>query len=184
MHEADAGRERMNFKLEEALELLERTPRTLEAMLTGLSDGWLSCREGEGTWSASEVVDHLIEAERSNWIPRMEWLLAHGEAQPFPPFDRFAHLRTPPGRPLEERIAEFRELRAGSIARLRERIDPERDLGLKGRHPEFGVVALHQLFSTWVVHDLTHLSQIVRVMAKRYRGDVGPWEAYLGILRS
>ena len=173
----------MNFNLQEALELLERTPRTLESMLTGLSDSWLGCREGEGTWSASEVVDHLIEAEKRNWIPRMEWLLAHGEEQPFPPFDRFAHLRQPSGRSLEQRLAEFRELRDGHVARLRAFIDPERHLGLKGMHPEFGSVTLGQLLSTWVVHDLTHLSQIIRVMAKRYRDDVGPWVAYLKILK-
>lgn len=173
----------MNFNLEEALELLERTPRTLESLLTGLSESWLACREGEGTWSASEVLDHLIEAEKSNWIPRMEWLLRHGEERPFPPFDRFAHLRKPPGRTLEERLAEFRELRAGSIAELKATVEPERHLGLKGLHPEFGSVTLGQLLSTWVVHDLTHLSQIIRVMAERYRDDVGPWMAYLRILK-
>jgi len=173
----------MNFDLQEALELLERTPRTLESLLAGLSGPWLSCREGEGTWSASEVLDHLIEAERTNWIPRAEWLLEHGETRPFPPFDRFAHLRHPPGRSTEERLAEFRELRAASVARLKALVDPDRDLGLRGRHPEFGGVTLAQLLSTWVVHDLTHIAQIVRVMAKRYREDVGPWAAYLKILR-
>ena len=172
----------MNFVLEEAVEILERTPRTLEAMLTGLSEPWLACREGEGTWSASEVVGHLIEAERSNWIPRIEWLLEHGEERPFPPFDRFAHLQRPPGGTLEERLAEFRELRAASTAKLRAIVDPERHLGLRGLHPDFGSVTLAQLLSTWVVHDLTHLSQIIRVMAKRYREDVGPWTAYLRIL--
>lgn len=174
----------MNFELQEALELLERTPRTLEAMLSGLSEPWLACREGEGTWSPSEVLDHLIEAEKTNWIPRIEWLLGHGEERPFPPFDRFAHLRRPPGGTPEERLAGFRELRAASTARLRAIVDPERHLGLRGLHPEFGGVTLGQLLSTWVVHDLTHLTQIIRVMAKRYREDVGPWAAYLRILKS
>jgi hypothetical protein len=173
----------MNFNLPEALEMLERTPRTLESLLAGLSGPWLACREGEGTWSPSEVLDHLIEAEKRNWIPRVEWLLEHGEERPFPPFDRFAHLSSPPGRSTEERLAEFRELRAASTARLRALAEPERQLGLRGRHPEFGGVTLAQLLSTWVVHDLTHLSQIIRVMAKRYREDVGPWVQYLKILR-
>lgn len=173
----------MNFEMNEAIEVLERTPRTLAQLLSGLSDGWLRADEGEGTWTVAEVVDHLIEGERTNWIPRVEWLLREGEARPFPPFDRFSHLEAQTGLPVEVRLRTFGELRAGNLARLRELVHPAEDLERTGLHPAFGAVKLRELLSTWAVHDLTHLSQIVRVMAERYREDVGPWTAYLGIYR-
>lgn len=172
----------MNFKLEEAVEVLERTPRTLEAWLSGLSEGWLRSNEGDDTWNPVQVVDHLVESERTNWLPRLAFLLQEGESKPFPPFDRFAHL----GRSeqsLAQKLAEFQAARTESLAKLKTLADPERDLERTGRHPAFGVVKARELLSTWVVHDLTHIAQIVRVMAERYRTDVGPWTAYLGILR-
>ncbi|MGP4081092.1 DinB family protein [Pseudalkalibacillus sp. R45] len=173
----------MNFNLQEAIEILERTPQTLEHFLTGLSDGWLQCNEGEGTWNASQVVDHLIEGEKNNWIPRLEFILQEGEAQPFPEFDRFSHLSLNPERTLEQKFEEFKTIRTRNITRLKELLDTESKLEVTGSHPAFGVVKVRELISTWVVHDLTHISQIVRVMAKRYGGDVGPWEEYLGILK-
>ncbi|MBB6673753.1 DinB family protein [Cohnella nanjingensis] len=173
----------MNFKMNEAIEVLERTPQTLAHLLSGLSDGWLHADEGEGTWTVAEVVDHLIEGERANWIPRLEWLLREGEGRPFPPFDRFAHLEGQTARSIEARLQAFAELRAANLVRLRELVDPAVDLERTGLHPAFGVVKLRELLSTWAVHDMTHISQIVRVMAERYRADVGPWTAYLGILR-
>lgn len=172
----------MNFKLKEALEILERTPRTLEVFCSGLSEGWLECDEGEGTWNATEVVEHLIEAEKSNWMPRVESILSEGESKPFPPFDRFAHIQDKPQGSMEWKLLEFKRIRSENIAKLKGLIDPERHLELIGLHPELGSVKLRELLSTWVVHDFTHLSQIVRAMAGRYRADVGPWSAYLGIL--
>ncbi|MBM7566226.1 hypothetical protein JOC55_003177 [Paenibacillus sacheonensis] len=172
----------MNFDLEEAIEVLERTPRTLEALLSGLSAGWLRSNEGEGTWNAVEVVDHLIESERTNWVPRLAFLLQEGESKSFPPFDRFAHLGQSE-QPLARKLEEFQAVRTENLAKLRTLVDPERDLERTGRHPSFGIVRARELLSTWVVHDMTHIAQIVRVMAERYRTDVGPWTAFLGILK-
>lgn len=172
----------LNMKLEEAIEILERTPRTLEALLAGLSAGWLQGKEGEETWNALEVLGHLIESEQTNWLPRLVSMLGEGEGKPLPPFDRFAHLREAE-RPLERMLEEFRAARTRNIASVRELVDPERDFAKTGQHPSFGMVKVRELLSTWVVHDLTHMTQIMRVMAERYREDVGPWSAFLGILR-
>jgi hypothetical protein len=148
-----------------------------------LSDSWLQCNEGEGTWNVSEVIEHLIEGEKNNWIPRLDTMLQEGESKPFPPFDRFAHLNERSERSIEQKLLEFKTIRTENITKLRALIDPKLHLELPGSHPAFGVVKLRELHSTWVVHDLTHMAQIVRVMAKRYSTDVGPWIEYLGILK-
>lgn len=173
----------MNFNLQEAIEILERTPQTLEYFLSGLSDGWLQRNEGEGTWNVSEVVGHLIEGEKHNWIPRLEIILQEGETNPFPPFDREAHLEERFQRSTDRKLFEFKAMRALNITKLKALIQPEMHLELTGSHPALGVVTLSELLSTWVVHDFTHISQIVRIMADRYRQDVGPWKEYLGILK-
>ncbi|ALC81965.1 MULTISPECIES: DinB family protein [Bacillus] len=173
----------MNFNLKEAIEILERTPQTLEYFLSGLSDGWLECNEGEGTWNVSEVIDHLIEGEKTNWIPRLEFILQEGDSKPFTPFDRYSHLNNRAVRSIEQKLLEFNTIRSQNITKLKGLIEPGLHLELTGSHPVLGVVKLRELLSTWVVHDLTHISQIVRVMAERYRADVGPWKKYLGILK-
>ncbi|MCJ8008632.1 DinB family protein [Lederbergia wuyishanensis] len=173
----------MNFNLNEAIEVLERTPTTLEFFLSGLSNGWLECNEGEGTWNATEVIEHLIEGEKTNWIPRLEFMLQEGESKPFPPFDRFSHLNDSEKKSIEEKLLEFKTIRMQNIEKLESFIEPELHLELTGSHPEFGVVRVRELIATWVTHDLTHIAQIVRVMAKRYKEDVGPWVEYLGILK-
>jgi len=172
----------MNFNLNEAIEVLERTPTTLEYFLSGLSNGWLECKEGEGTWNATEVIEHLIEGEKMNWIPRLEFMLQEGENKPFPPFDRFSHLNDREKKSIEEKLLEFKTIRMQNIEKLESLIEPELHLELTGSHPEFGVVKVRELIATWVTHDLTHIAQIVRVMAKRYKEDVGPWVEYLGIM--
>ncbi|GAA0337926.1 hypothetical protein GCM10008967_30260 [Bacillus carboniphilus] len=172
----------MNFNLKEAIEILERTPVTLEAFLSGLSQGWLTGNEGEGTWNAIEVVDHLIECEKTNFIPRLESMLQDEESRPFPPFDRFAHLNSENEQAIEEKLHEFKTLRKENINKLTALVPSEHQLDMKGEHPAFGEVTARQLISTWTLHDLTHISQIVRVMAERYREDVGPWCEYLGVL--
>lgn len=173
----------MNFHLKEAIEVLERTPQTLEYFLSGLSDGWLQCNEGKGTWNATEVIEHLIEAEKNNWIPRLEFILQEGENNPFPAFDRYAHLHDKSKKSIEQKLLDFKTIRTRNIDKLKMLIESKSHLELTGFHPAFGVVKARELISTWVVHDLTHIAQIVRVMAERYRADVGPWIAYLGILK-
>ncbi|MET3193608.1 DinB family protein [Bacillus sp. OAE603] len=173
----------MNFNLNEAIEVLERTPLTLEYFLSGLSNRWLQSDEGEGTWNVSEVIDHLIEAEETNWMARIECILGEDENKHFPLFDRFSHLNKEQTMPIEERLLKFKSIRAQNIAKIQLLIAPEDHLELTGIHPEFGIVKLRELLSTWVVHDLTHISQIVRVMSKSYSEDVGPWKEYLSILK-
>jgi DinB superfamily len=174
----------VNFELNEAIEILDRTPKILEGLLSGLSAGWLECDEGEDTWNAIEVVEHLIEGEKNNWIPRLKMILQVGESRVFPGFDRFSHLDGKPERGLEEMLAEFASLRSANVAELSGMIAAEgHSLDAKGLHPAFGKVSARELISTWVVHDLTHISQIVRVLSNRYRDDVGPWVEYLGVLK-
>ncbi|MGF9887644.1 DinB family protein [Priestia megaterium] len=173
----------MNFNLKEAIEILENTPQTLEKLLSGLSAGWLQCNEGEGTWNTSEVIEHLIEAEKNNWIPRLEFILQKGKEGAFPPFDRYAHLNKEFANSIEEKLLEFKKVRIQNLHQLKLLIKHEKHLEVRGEHPEFGEVKVRELLSTWVAHDLTHIAQIVRVMAERYREDVGPWEEYLGILK-
>ncbi|CRK81142.1 DinB family protein [Neobacillus massiliamazoniensis] len=172
----------MNFNMEEAIEILERTPQTLEYFLSGLPAGWLQSNEGEGTWNAIEVIEHLIEGEKNNWIPRLVMILQEGERKPFPPFDRYSHFNERAEKSIEHKLHEFKMIRTENIAKLKALIDPDYHLELTGAHPSFGIVKVRELLSTWVVHDLTHIAQIVRVMAERYRVDVGPWKEYLGIL--
>jgi hypothetical protein len=174
----------MEFKLKEAIEILERTPNILEALLLGISDGWLTCNEGEGTWNAIEVLGHLIEGEKNNWIPRLEFMLQEGTNKPFPPFDRFSHLNSKSITSLEEKFLEFKKLRIENIQKLKELIFSESQIELIGKHPQFGDVKVRELISTWAVHDFTHITQIVRVMSERYREDVGPWIEFLGVLHN
>jgi hypothetical protein len=178
------GRGKMNFRMNEAIEILERTPPTLEYFISGISIGWLQCNEGEGTWNVTQIIEHLIEGEKNNWIPRLEFILKEGESKPFPPFDRFSHLNAQSDRSIEQKLIEFKEIRTQNILRLKQLIKSVDILEKTGFHPELGKVRVRELLSTWVAHDLTHISQIVRVMADRYRTDVGPWKEYLGILKS
>lgn len=171
----------MKFKLEEAIEILERTPKSLEYFLCDLSLPWLQANEGEDSWTVLEVIDHLIEAERYNWISRLQFILEAGEEKPFPAFDRFSHLSLPKNS-VEEKFIQFKALRDQNLTTLQSLINSENHLNRTGYHPAFGEVKVRELLSTWVVHDLTHLNQITRIMAERYREDVGPWKEYLGIL--
>lgn len=162
--------------------VLERTPPALNALLRHLPEPWTDVDEGPTTWSPFQVVGHLIHGERVDWIPRGRQILERGDREAFEPFDRFAHLHEFAGRRLSELLDLFASLRQESLETLRGWRLTEADLARKGRHPELGPVTLRQLLATWVAHDLGHLAQITRVMAKRYRDDVGPWEAYIPVL--
>jgi DinB superfamily len=172
----------MHFQLDATIALLARTPAALDALLRDLPEAWTLCNEGDGTWSTFDVIGHLIQGERADWIPRAHMILTFGETRSFEPFDRTAHAREIQGKSMPQLLDEFARLRAESLAELRRmNLDP-RDLVLPGRHPAFGTVTLSQLLATWTVHDLTHLHQISRIMAHQYRDAVGPWSAYLGVL--
>lgn len=170
------------FAFDEATAMLRRTPAALDAWLRDLPDAWLTANEGPDTWSAEVVLGHLIEGELHDWMPRVRHLLEHGEAAPFPPFDRFSQLRREP-RDVATLLDEFATVRARSLEELAALDLHEEHLARTGRHPEFGVVTLGQHLATWVAHDLSHTAQIARVMAGRYRDAVGPWRAYLRVLQ-
>lgn len=171
------------FSLAESVPVLERTPAVLRTLLSGLPDPWITANEGPDTWSPYDVLGHLIHGERTDWIPRAEMILTHGESVTFPPFDRVAMLRARQA-PLAELLDTFAFLRAGSVRRLRELAPGPEQLARRGRHPELGTVTLGQHLATWVAHDLSHIGQVVRVMARRYASAVGPWRAYLPLLGS
>ena len=171
------------FHLDETVAVLTRTPATLDALLRGMPDIWARRNEGNDTWSAFDIVGHLIFGERTDWIPRARIILERGEARAFDPFDRFAQFRESQGKSLEQLLDEFARLRKENLAALRTlNLQPE-DLKRRGKHPELGVVTLAELLATWAMHDLTHLHQLSRVMAYQYRQTVGPWSAYLGVLQ-
>jgi hypothetical protein len=172
----------MDFDLAAGTAVLERTPHAFRALLGGLPPGWTDTDEGPDTWSPRVVVGHLVHLERTDWIPRARIILAQGPERRFAPVDRFAQLRESEGRALDELLDDFARLRAENLATLAGwRLDGEQ-LALEGEHPQFGAVTLRQLLSTWVAHDLAHVAQTARVMAKQYREAVGPWRAYLSVM--
>ena len=172
----------MSFQLTEGIAVLERTPAAFRALLGGLPDEWTAVNEGPDTFSAFDNVGHLIHGERTDWIPRARIILAQGENRRFERFDRFAQAHESAGKNLEQLLDEFSSLRAENLSILRGWKLSEEQLDLPGEHPELGAVTLRQLLATWVAHDLGHIAQTARVMAKRYRSSVGPWRAYLPIL--
>ena len=173
----------MEQNLHNTMALLARTPAALDALLRDLPDAWTSGNEGVNTWCAFDVVGHLIHGERTDWIPRARVILEFGETRAFEPFDRWGQERESEGKSRGQLLDEFAQLRAEGLGELRAmNLQPE-DLERRGRHPTLGVVTLSQLIATWAAHDLTHLHQISRVMAHQYDVAVGPWHAYLGVLK-
>ena len=174
----------MNFTIEKSIEILERTPLVLETMLTGISADWTENNEGGDTWNVFDVLGHLVHGEKTDWIRRMEIILSNAQDKKFGTFDRFAQFEESKGKTLAQLLGEFKSLRKKNIDLLRLKKLTGENLEQKGVHPAFGEVTLAQLISTWTVHDLDHISQISRIMAKQYKEDVGPWAEYLRILKS
>ena len=174
---------RTKFSLPNTIALLSRTPATLDALLRSLPNTWAHSNEGKDTWSAFDIVGHLVAGERTDWMPRLQIILNHGEARPFDPFDRFAQSRESQDKSLEQLLDEFSRLRNENLAALQALNLQPHDLSRRGTHPALGTVTLSQLLATWAVHDLTHLHQLSRLMAHQYRDAVGPWSAYLGVLQ-
>jgi hypothetical protein len=172
----------MQFSLNKSLEILRNTPIVLEAMLAGLSDEWINNNEGPDTWSPYDILGHLIHGEKTDWIPRVEIILSDSSEKTFEPFDRFAQFKTSNGKTIKQLLDEFKELRKQNVQKLLSKEITEDNLDQQGIHPAFKLVTLRQLLSTWVVHDLNHIAQIARVMAKQYKIEVGPWKEYLKIV--
>jgi len=172
----------MEHDLSQTISLLRRTPGVLDALLRDLPEAWTLCNEGQGTWSAFDVLGHLIHGERTDWMPRAKIIMQCGESLPFPPFDRWGQEQESRGKSVAQLLDEFARARVESLRELQALQLRREDLDRRGRHPALGVVTLGQLLATWAVHDMTHLHQISRVMAHQYDVAVGPWHAYLGVL--
>jgi hypothetical protein len=172
----------MEFRLDDAVVSLATTPATMDTLLRGRRDAWLDCRKGEGTFSARDIVGHLIFGEMTDWIPRARQILEGRGAEPFEPFDRFGHRTLVAGRPMGELLDQFAALRRENLAALEGFGLQPKHLEMPGTHPELGPVTLRQLLATWVVHDLGHIAQLMRVLSSEYRDEVGPWRQFLTIL--
>jgi hypothetical protein len=173
----------VDFELRSAVAVLSRTPGVLDVLLRELPEAWTTGREGPETWSPYDVVGHLIHGERTDWMPRVTHVLAHGDRIPFPTFDRFAHIDASRGKTLPDLLDTFRSLRVASLEQLAALRLGAAELARTGLHPDFGRVTLSQHLATWVAHDLDHLAQIARVMGRQYTEAVGPWRQYLRIMR-
>jgi len=173
----------MEFSIDKSLQILERTPTVLYHLLNGISTDWTQANEGDETWNAFDVIGHLIHGDKTDWLSRTEQILSDEPDKKFTSFDRFAQFENSKGKNLEQLLIEFSEIRIANIKRLRDLKITDKDLQKTGIHPTFGEVTLSQLLSTWVVHDLDHISQISRVMAKQYKEQTGPWIAFLKILK-
>ena len=167
----------------ESVAILERTPVVVDSLLRGLAEPWSRVNEGAETWSPFDVVGHYIHGEKTDWIPRIEIILTHGEQVPFTPFDRFAQFRDSQGKSMVQLLDEFKALRKESLKNFAALNIDDAKLKKTGMHPELGRVTLKNLIASWVVHDLNHLNQINRVMAKRYKKELGPWTVYLSIVQ-
>ncbi len=172
----------MRFELQSAIDVLRRTPATLRALLAEVAEPWARGTEGADTFSPFDVVGHLIDGEETDWIPRARIILARGPDPRFEPYDRFRHRARNADRSLESLLTEFAELRDANLELLRSWRLGNAELDLPGNHPSLGRVTLRQLLASWVAHDLGHIAQVARVMAKQYRGEVGPWVPFLPVL--
>lgn len=172
----------MEFDLNKSIEILERTPGVIESLLSGISQEWIKSNEGKDTFSPFDVVGHLIHNELTDWMPRLKIVLSNKEDKTFEPFDRFAQFKNDQTIPIEVLLKEFKKLRSQSLTELHNLNLDNSDYVKTGIHPAFGEVNLKELLSAWVVHDLGHIGQITRVMAKQYKNEVGPWIEYLGVL--
>ena len=179
---ADLDRTRRAFVLDDAVAILSRTPATLDALLRGLPDDWVTAHEGGATWSPFDVIGHLIHGEHTDWVPRARVIVEHGASRPFDTFDRFAQFAASEGKTLAALLDDFAAARRDSLQALAALNLTERDLDRAGTHPELGPVTLRQLLATWVAHDLDHVMQCSRVLARQYADEVGPWRAYLRVI--
>ena len=172
------------FDLNEAISILEKTPKALIAQLSGLSEKWLHSNEGENSWSPIQILGHLVHGEETDWLPRAKIILSSESSKEFEPYDRFAQEKIYADKNGKELLTMFEKKRNSNIKELKKLTITEKELSLKGIHPEFGEITLKEMLSSWVVHDLGHIAQINRVMAKNYSDEIGPWKKYLTIVRS
>ena len=172
----------MQYDVSKAIEILERTPKVLSTLLSGLSEEWTENNEGENTWSPYDVIGHLVHGEEADWLVRTLIILEFEEAKTFEPFDRFAQFEKSKGKSIDQLLEEFTQLRKANLAVFKSLNISQSDLDKKGSHPGLGTITLKNMLSSWVAHDLGHIAQISRVMAKQYSSEIGPWHEYLAIM--
>lgn len=172
----------MQFDLDKSIEVLERTPACLQLLLSGLDSEWITSNEGPDTFSPYDVLGHLIHGEKTDWRPRVLMIREHGVSQTFVPYDRFAQYRESEGKSINQLLEEFSKLRKENLIWFKSLQLTEADLNKEGMHPVLGTVTMKQLLAAWVVHDLTHIAQIGRVMAKQYKEEIGPWVEFFRVL--
>lgn len=173
----------MKFSLEQSILILKKTPGVLDILLPGLDEKWINSNEGLDTWSPFDIVGHLIHGEKTDWLVRIKIILENASHPVFQPFDRFAQFEESKGKNLKDLLIEFSAARSSNLKELNDLSVNDDDLDKIGIHPKFGKVTLKNLIACWAVHDLSHIAQISRVMAKQYRSEVGPWIEYLPILQ-
>lgn len=172
----------MEYQLEKAIEILERTPKVLSSLLEGISMEWASKNEGLDTWSPYDVIGHLVHGEKTDWMPRLEIVLTDGINKTFEPYDRFAQFKMSQGKDLSQLLSEFESLRDQNLKTLRSKNLTPKDLTRTAIHPSLGTINLKNMLAAWVIHDLGHIAQVSRVMAKQYKNEIGPWTQYLTIV--
>jgi len=172
----------MQYDHTKSLKILKRTPSVLYALLDDLDIEWVMNNEGADTFSPYDVVGHLVHGEKTDWAPRIKMILDHGTAKSFEVFDRFAMYEESKGKTMQQLLNEFEALRKQNITWFKSLDLQESDYDRKGMHPQLGEVTLRNLVATWVVHDLTHVAQITRVMAKQYKTEIGQWVEFFRIL--
>ncbi len=172
----------MQYSITRSLEILERTPAVLQSLLAGLPDDWVMPNEGPETFSPYDVIGHLIHGEKTDWVVRAKMILEFGNTRTFERYDRFAQYEESKGKSLQKLLDEFAAIRKENMNWFKALNLTEGDLNRKGMHPVLGEVTLRNLLATWVVHDLTHIAQVTRVMAKQYKTEMGPWPEFFRIL--
>lgn len=172
----------MSFSIPKTIAILERTPNVLSSMLQNLPTELVSCNEGPETWSAFDVIGHLIQGEKADWMIRTKIIISDKTDKSFEAFDRFAQFKTSQKKSINDLILEFASLRKANLKELKSLGISENDLKKTGNHPAFGAVSLRQVLACWAAHDLSHIAQISRVMAKHYKEDIGPFVQYLRIM--
>ena len=174
----------MQYDVSKAIEILERTPKVLSTLLSGISEEWTENNEGENTWSPYDVIGHLVHGEEVDWLVRTKIILEFEGAKTFEPFDRFAQFEKSKGKSIDQLLGEFTQLRKANLQAFKSLNISESDLDKKGSHPGLGTITLRNMLSSWVAHDLGHIAQISRVMAKQYSSEIGPWHEYLAIMKA
>ncbi len=173
----------MEYNVDKSIEILERTPHVLRHLLSGISEDWIVNNEGENTWSPFDVIGHLIHGEEVDWLTRTKVILEFGESKTFEPFDRFAQFEKSKGKSIGQLLDEFEQWRKSNLEEFKSLGITESDLKKTGFHPELRKITLRNMLSSWVIHDLGHIAQIVRTMAKQYSSEIGPWDEYMGIIK-